>query len=55
MASSGHNELNCADHSTKGQDYLIDIHVNIHINEQKLSNIAFDWLAAQPPANQKTS
>ena len=32
---------------------LRKFHVKIHVSKQTFSNLAFDWLAAQLPANQK--
>ena len=29
------------------------VHVYIHVFHQEFSNLAYDWLAAQPPSNQK--
>ena len=39
--------------SVLGPALLIYSHVKIHVIQQRLSNRASDWLAAQPPANQK--
>ena len=35
-----------------GPGLLSEIHVYIHVSEQRFSNMAFDWLAAVLPANQ---
>ena len=32
---------------------LENFHIEIHVSQQWFSNLTSDWLAAQPPANQK--
>ena len=38
----------------KSRDVDKNCHANVHVNQQKFSNLTSDWLAGKLPANQKS-